>query len=65
MSFHLELSLFGFRGSLPQQLGRPQNGQRDFFQKLHFEINVFQQKKIRCVTAFWSTFSLNLSIEEV
>ena len=49
MCFHLELSLFGFRGSLPQQPGRPQNKQRDFFQKLHFEINAFQQQRL-CVS---------------
>ena len=66
MSFHLEFSFFlGFEVIWPQQPRRPQKGLREFFQKLHFWNQCVPRKKMRCVTAFWSKFSLNLSTEEV
>ena len=41
---------------------RPQKGPREFFQKLQFRNQWVPTKKMRFVTAFWSMFSLNLSL---
>jgi hypothetical protein len=49
----------------PQRPWRPQKGLRAFFQKLHFWNQCIPMKKMRCVTASWSKFSLNLYTEEV
>ena len=46
-------------------LRRSQRGLRDFFQKLHFWNQNFPMKKMRYVTALLSTFSLNLSLQEL
>ena len=58
MSFHLEFSLFWVSRSF--DLGDLRRGSGIFFKN-----QCVPTKKMRCVTALWSTFSLNLSIEEV
>ena len=57
--------VLGFEVIWPQQPQRPQRGLREFFQKLRFWNQCIPRKELRHVSAFSSTFLLNLSTEEV
>ena len=58
------LVVLDFEVVWPRRPRRPQNGPREFFQKLHFWNQCIPRKTMRHVSAFKSTFSLNLSTEE-
>ena len=66
MGFHLEFSLFWVSWSFDiSDLDNLRRGSGIFFQKSHFLNQCVPTKKMRYVTAFWSTISLNLSTDEV